>query len=255
MNESHLNLSYRIDKIVQLFSKKEFSIIKKVNKKVIAHNPHALSIEEKVVLLKEFTLFRDVPLDMLAEYAQKMFHQVIHPKEIFIEEGLDEEYTYFIHKGVASVFRTTEDGRIINIDLLGAPDIVGEMGLTDTTPNTSSVMAVDEVHALVLPQLEFNQLLTTNTQVLVRFLRHFDDRIRQFDEYFEELLSRDLHDRTWNTIQYLARFFENGVITLSHEELADLIWGTRSRVTEVLNQLEKEKKIKATHRKIKILGK
>jgi len=40
---------------------------------------------------------------------------------------------------------------------------------------------------------------------------------------------------------------------LSHEELADLIWGTRSRVTEVLNQLEKEKKVKASHRKIKIL--
>lgn len=222
-------------------------------KKRVAQKPYALSTEEKVVILKDFTLFRDISVDILAQYAGKMYRQVFQPKEVFIQEGEDEEYTYFIYKGIASVYRTTEEGRTINIDLLGAPDIAGEMGLTDTTPNTSSVMAVDEVHALVLAQTEFNTLLTTNTSVLVRFLRHFDNRIRQFDEYFEELLSKDLQARTWSTIQYLSRFFDDGVITLSHEELADLIWGTRSRVTEVLNKLEKEGKIKTSHKKIVVL--
>ena len=54
-------------------------------------------------------------------------------------------------------------------------------------------------------------------------------------------------------LQHLGSYFPNKEITLSQEQLDDLIWGTRSRITEVLTRLEKEGKIKVSRRKVTLL--
>jgi CRP-like cAMP-binding protein len=212
-----------------------------------------LTLHEKVAILKDFPLFEGIDTKHIQEFAEKMSPKVLQPMEVFVEEDIDEHQAFFVYKGAVSIFRTTKEGEIINIDLQGAPEIVGKMGLIDTQKSTASAMAIGEINALVLNQDDFQTLILEHPQVALRLLRIFADRIHHFDRFLEQLLSQSLHDRTLFLLQKLATYFPNKEITLSQEELADLLWGTRSRVTEVLQQLEDDGKIQVSHRKVKVL--
>lgn len=226
---------------------------KPIRKYMIYNKTMNLTVAEKVAILKDFSLFEGIATEHIREFAEKMYPKIIHPMEIFVEEDLDERQAFFIYKGAASIFRTTEEGEIINIALEGAPEIIGKMGLLDTQKSSASAMAIGEVHALTLNQDDFQVLILEHPQIALKLLKIFADRIHYFDRFLEQLLSQSLYNRTWFLLQQLAIYFPNKEITLSHEELADLLWGTRSRVTEILNQLEKERKIRISHRKITII--
>lgn len=215
-------------------------------------NPN-LSIEEKTKILKSFSIFEGVSDEVISEFAKEMRASVIHPLEIFVEEGFDDHLTYFVYKGVASLFRTTREGEIINIDVVGAPAIVGMSGLIDNKTSSTSAMAIDEIQTFVLDQRDFQEMIPNYPKLTLNMMRLFAERMHRFDIFIEELLSKNLYNRTWHLLQYLAHYFVDDEITLSHEELADLVWGTRSRVTEVLNKLEEEGKIKIYRRKVKLL--
>jgi CRP/FNR family transcriptional regulator len=215
-------------------------------------NPN-LSTDEKTKILKNFSIFEGVSGEVVSEFALKMRASVIHPLEIFVEEGFDDHFTYFVYKGVASLFRTTGEGEIINIDVVGAPTIVGMSGLIDNKKSSTSAMAIDEIQTFVLDQRDFQEMIPNYPKLTLNMMKLFAQRMHRFDIFIEELISKNLRDRTWQLLQYLSHYFADDEITLSHEEIADLVWGTRSRVTEVLNTLEKEGKISVGHRKVKIL--
>ena len=226
----------------------------KIPKKYMtSYNTRDITHEKRVKILNSFDFLQALGSEEIGLIAEKVQPRVIRPMEIFVEEDLDEHHAFFVYYGAVSIFRTTVEGEIINIDLLGAPALVGEMGLIHTNPSIASVMAIGETHVLVLSQDDYKDIVHRHPHVSNHFLKLFADRMRDFNLFIEELLSKNLYQRTWSLIQFLSDYYQNNEIKLSHEELADLIWGSRSRITEVLNQLEEEGKISTTHRKIKIL--
>ena len=222
-------------------------------KYMTSYSTRDITLERKILILSQFKFLDGLKVEEISYLALKLQPKIMRPMEVFVEEDLDEHHAFFIYQGAVSVFRTTEDGEIINTDINGAPELAGEMGLVATEPSISSVMAIGEVHTLVLSQDDYQEIIEKYPHISNNFLTFFAYRMRDFNLFIEELLSKKLYDRTWTLIQFLSKYYPEREIKLSHEELADLIWGSRSRVTEVLNQLEKENKIKATHRKIKIL--
>jgi Mn-dependent DtxR family transcriptional regulator len=64
------------------------------------------------------------------------------------------------------------------------------------------------------------------------------------------MISKNLTDRTLNTLKTLANYFSNNDITLSQEQIASIIGATRARVTESLNTLEERGTITLSHKKI-----
>jgi hypothetical protein len=86
---------------------------------MISHKHSPVSLIEKVDILKKFTIFKDVDDSWIKDFAEKTISVLIPPMEVFVEQDMDEHQAYFVYQGAASVFRTTETGEIINIDLLG----------------------------------------------------------------------------------------------------------------------------------------
>jgi CRP/FNR family transcriptional regulator len=223
-------------------------------KYMLDNNSIQFSLDEKAKILAEFVIFEGISYDDIKKIADKMSPRIIRPMEIFIEEGISINEAFFIYKGAVSIFRMTEEGEIINIDLEGAPELVGELSLVDSNPSPVNAMAIEETYALVLSQNDFQNIITLNPIIALKLLEVFAARIRNFDYFLEHLLSHNLYERTWYMLQHLGSYFPNKEITLSQEQLDDLIWGTRSRITEVLNKLEKEGKIEVKRRKIRLIS-
>ena len=59
----------------------------------------------------------------------------------------------------------------VNVDLLGAPEVVGELGLIDHEPNQVSAMALRGTKTLVLSQRDFTEIINRYPSISFIFFK------------------------------------------------------------------------------------
>lgn len=219
----------------------------------LTYNTKHMTQAEKIKILCTFELFTDLEEEVLIAFAERMHYIGIPQMKIFVEEGVDADKAFFIYSGIASVYRTSLEGEVINVEFRGSPDIVGKTGLIDNKISSTSAIAVTSIEALYLAQEDFVTLVNQYPEFALQMLRHFIDKMHGYATFLEDLLTSDLYHRTYQMLHYIASYFPGKEINLSQEELASLLWGTRARVTEVLDRLAEEGKITIAHRKITVL--
>lgn len=206
--------------------------------------------ENYLDVLKSLPLFQGLTRENLQIIAQGLQEKTFSAGKRLIEQEGEPSFAYILISGSVRVYRTNEEGQEINIAILGPHEVVGEMSLVDNEPRSATVEALQETKTLALNKADFLKILSAHPELALNLLRLFSARVRATNEYLEEVFSKKLAERTWKTLLTLAKYFPNNDITLSQEELAEVLGATRSRVTEVLNELEKTGKINTSHRNI-----
>lgn len=210
--------------------------------------------EEKIKILKSFNLFSDLTekeLKTIASYIQK---KEFPAKTIFISQDEEEpEVVYFIYKGLARAYRITKEGQEVNLSIIEEGEVIGEMGVIEELPRSATVEAMKDTIAYVLTGKNFIDLLKKHPQISITLLKSLSKRLRKLTGRMEDMMSKNIEERTLEALRILSRFFPKKEILLSHEELATIVGATRARVTEVLDNLKNEEKIELHHRKIKLV--
>lgn len=225
---------------------------RELNGRLVYNILSQMDLTKKIEILSSLPLFSSlVPseLDLISEKARE---KIILAGECFIQQGEPGDSTYIIIDGLVRVYRITEDGEDVNIAMLGKGEVVGEMSLIDEGPRSAYVDAVNQTHCLVLFRRDFLEILEKHPKTAINLLGALTQRLRVLNEYLEDVFSKNLPERTMKLLRTLAIYFPGNEITLSQEELANIVGATRARVTEALNLLEKEGKITLSHRKIRL---
>lgn len=68
------------------------------------------------------------------------------------------------------------------IAILGPGDVLGEMALLDDLPRSASVIAVEEVTALLLPVWEFRGILRAHPDIALKLLAVLSRRARRLEK-------------------------------------------------------------------------
>jgi CRP-like cAMP-binding protein len=207
---------------------------------------------DKVDSIKKNSLFRQFSENELITIAQKAIVKNFPPHTLFISQDETKDTVYFIVSGLARIYRSNEEGYEVNIGLCGPGDVVGEMAVIRHAPRSASVESLQKVEALEVSATDFNNILKKNPEIAVHLLETFSQRLQNNNIYMEEVLSKNLKERSLDILQSLAKYFPDKDVVLSQEELATIIGATRARVTEVLNILALEGKISLSHKKIHI---
>jgi CRP-like cAMP-binding protein len=207
---------------------------------------------EKVDSIRKNSLFKQFSEKELLSIAQKVVVKKFSPHTLFISQDDIKDTVYFIVSGLARIYRSNEEGNEVNIGLCGPGDVVGEMAVIRHAPRSASVESLQTVEALEISATDFNNILKKNPEIAVHLLETFSQRLQNNNIYMEEVLSKNLKDRSLDILQSLAKYFPNNDVVLSQEELATIIGATRARVTEVLHILALEGKISLSHKKIHI---
>lgn len=214
---------------------------------------YAVTTIDGLEIVASFNIFKGLPLSTLKIIKELLKERQYASGHLLIEQGERSDFAYFILDGGVRIFRLTEGGDEISVGILGPGEIVGEMGLIDDSPRSASVITLKSTKALVLSRYEFRKLLLSNAEISINLLQTFVKRMRITNEQVEDISSKSLAERTWKVVQTLALYFPNSEITLSQEELASIIGASRTRVTETLNILREQGKIKLSHKKIQLL--
>jgi CRP/FNR family cyclic AMP-dependent transcriptional regulator len=212
-----------------------------------------MTIDEKKRILKEHPLFRGLNETALDFTAERVKEKTYPPHTHIINQDDIVDNVYFIYQGLVKVYLVSQEGKYIPVKVTGEKDFVGDLGAVDNGPVPATVEAIQETHALAINKADFNQVIYNYSQFAINLLDLWAKKVRIINEQRENSFSLPLKERVLSALQTLAPHFTNNEITLTQEELANIVGATRARVTEVLNELQTEKFIQLANRKIKVL--
>jgi len=216
------------------------------------YNLPQMTFEEKTKALRNIPIFKVLPISEVKAVAFSAYEKDFPAKYLLIKEGEISNLLYFILGGSLRVYKVTQEGEEINLNICGPGDIVGEMAIIDKAPRSASVETLQAAKVLILKGEDFIKILRVYPEIAIVMLSQLNKRIRNIDQNVEDVLTKNLRERTWKALLTLSNYFPERKILMSHEELASIVGATRARITEILDLLEKENKIILDHKKIQI---
>jgi CRP/FNR family transcriptional regulator len=97
-----------------------------------------------------------------------------------ISQGDSGVGLYVITSGSVQIRQATDpDREEEDLGTVGPGQVIGEMSLLDDLPRSATVVAVDDVTALVLPVWEFRTFLRDNPDVALKLLSVLSRRLRK----------------------------------------------------------------------------
>jgi CRP/FNR family cyclic AMP-dependent transcriptional regulator len=164
-----------------------------------------------------------------------------------------------ILRGRAKVSHADADGRETVLDLRGPGELLGELAALDQAPRSSSVTAIEEVEALLVPAATFRSLLE-RPGLAEEVMRMLSARFRDADRKRIEFGALDSVGRVAARVVELAeRYGEDAgdgvaiALPISQEELAGWAAVSRAGMASALRTLRECGWIETERRRITIL--
>jgi hypothetical protein len=140
-----------------------------------------LSTIEKVIALKQASIFAETPDETLAEIAAVLQELALPAGKTLFEKGERGDSMYLIVDGEV---RVHDGGHTLNH--LHTGDVFGEMAVLDAEPRMASVTAVEDSQLLRLAQEPLSEVMADRSEVaqgIIRVLsRHLRARAGDLDE-------------------------------------------------------------------------
>ncbi|SDU91992.1 cAMP-binding domain of CRP or a regulatory subunit of cAMP-dependent protein kinases [Microlunatus sagamiharensis] len=167
------------------------------------------------------------------------------PGELLVRDGEDATALLVVTQGHAVVRLLLPSGSQVTLAVLGAGDIVGEVGLLNRDhERTADVIALDAVEALVLRRPAFDRIRRSTPEVDDFVMQLMARRIDRLSHRVAEAhhlpaprrVARRLHEvgRLYGTDEVSVR------VPLTQEDLAGLAGAARPTVNAALRRLEQD---------------
>lgn len=89
---------------------------------------------------------------------------------------------YVLKSGKVRVIQANNPDRAeTELAVVGPGDVLGEMALLDDLPRSASVVAIDDVTALLLPIWEFRSILRSHPDIALKLLAVLSRRLRKVE--------------------------------------------------------------------------
>ena len=120
--------------------------------------------------------FPRLPKDVLAGVSRRLQTVKFEEGQIIIRQGDEADRFYIIVDGEVAVIRKTDDGAEMELAILCAGDVFGEMGILTETSRSADVRARTKVELLALGWADFKGLLVSSDATAMRYIQTVDQR-------------------------------------------------------------------------------
>lgn len=176
-----------------------------------------------------------------------------YPKQtVIIAEGDPGESVYVILAGRVRVYSSDEDGRQVVLDVLGAGELVGEMGL-DGARRSASVMTIEPTTIAVLETAVLRERLRDDPELAMRLITGLLGRLRRTTGILKTFALGDVYERLALVLKELSAGSGESIEGLTQQDLADRIGSSRDMVNRIVRELEKGGYLQVARRRITLL--
>jgi CRP/FNR family cyclic AMP-dependent transcriptional regulator len=158
---------------------------------------------------------------------------------------------HIVIDGAVKVLIERQNGSEVFLAILGAGEVVGEMGLIDHHVRSATVVTIVESTIASMTSIEFQRCLRTMPQMTYNLLEILSRRLRVANGRIEALASLDVEGRVARCLLDLAEAYGDPIVNGGHriairftqEELAALVGASRVRINQVLGEYKRRRYI------------
>lgn len=189
--------------------------------------------------------------EVFTHQEKRLFAQIgqpltVQPGHMIYMEGDEADKIYYIKKGRVRVFQSISSGREVNMDVVGAGQIIGESAFGDRKIRPTTIQAVNAVQLIAIPVADMIPYLQKEPTLALHFLQQCSDTMDRLASRLHEQCLLDRYGKVASFIldltatDSLEKGTVGGILPYTHENIADSLGLSRSTVTAVLRKFEKD---------------
>ncbi len=209
--------------------------------------------------MKDLQLFAALDEEEKEQITQIAQARLFSKGENIFMEGDAADTIYLVRKGKVLLYKISEEGKEISLDILQEDDIFGENTIFEDVRHTMNATAIEDTFVCTCSNKQLPKLLA-NPMVAIKIIKALGDKLNNYTEQIAAMAFQDVKGRIMSTLGRLAnehgKATSDGIkieITLNHQDLANLVNASREMVTRTLADLKEEGKIGVSKQQFYIL--
>ncbi len=200
-------------------------------------------MNRKLWYLKQLNLFKSLPQEELEHLAGHLSTKEYRKKQVIFEPE-DKDKVFILKSGSVEIYELTPDGKKIIVDVLGAGNAFGDLGIEES--NETFVEATTDSFVCTMKKNDFFEMVSQNPRISYPLIRELFAKTVEAKRQVASLASNNVVTKIKDLLLRLSKKHseinnERVVITtkFTHEQLADMIGVSRPTMTELLNKLDR----------------
>lgn len=176
---------------------------------------------------------------------------------VLYQEGNRISGIYCINKGILKIYKTGTEGKEQIIKFAKKGDIVGYRSVIISEPACTSVKVIEDATLCFISSQELYHLLKENSEFGIEMLQIACKELGEANDYLTDIAQKSVKERLAEILLHLKEEF--GVnneeiinITLTREELANIIGTATESVIRLLSEFKSDGIIELQGRKIRL---
>jgi CRP-like cAMP-binding protein len=200
-------------------------------------------LQRRIALLKEVTLFADLPEEALARLVDDFRLREYTRDEYIFRQGDSSRELYVVMHGKIRVFKISPSGAETTLVLFTNHQIVGEFATLDGQPRSATAQAMEPTALLAMTQEKFLQHMREIPDLAINMTRLLTEKIRWTATYAETIAQYDAAGRLLHMLllynEQFGEALESGKryridLALNQTDLASLVGARREWVNRIL---------------------
>jgi len=207
------------------------------------------------VLLRATPLLSAAAQATVTRLARESRRRTLARDQILFLAGSRATSVFAVASGSLRVFASGPGGAEPTLAILGAGDLVGELGVIDGVPRSTSVGALQRSEVVEVPGRAFLDAYRADPAIAQRLVTLLSGRMRSINDGFTDLASLDLGGRLAKFVLAEAERRNTDVfkLSLTQAQLGQLLGGARQTVNQVMQGLERAELVRMEGRTVRVL--
>src|SRR5882757_11210492 len=213
---------------------------------------------DKLALLRNHSLFRDLPVSVLEHLGSYMKMRKARKGAVIFSKGDPGTGLMGVLTGSVKVSVASAEGKDIVLNIFREGEIFGEIALLDGRPRTADATAMSDCELIVIERRDFIPFLSSQPDVTIKFIEILCARLRRTSEQVQDVTFLNLPTRLAKTLLQLTEDQEGSgpkrKVTITQREISQIIGRSRESTNKQLRAWAKRGWIKLERGGVSVLA-
>lgn len=206
---------------------------------------------DKLWYLSQISMLDALPMEDLMEIERMAPMNQLKKGNLIQTPETFREGLYFLKEGKLKLYKINSDGKQFIVSILGAGNVFGEIDSFSLGTRDTYIETIEDTILCSLGKESFEQFLIDRPYLAVKMMKELSALLKERDSQLEQMALGDVRKKALHLLVKLGQKF--GVpeghyhkidMSLTHQEIGNMIGSTRETVTVALHELANQEVIK-----------
>jgi CRP/FNR family cyclic AMP-dependent transcriptional regulator len=184
-------------------------------------------------------IFCDLEPAAMAAFEQQTEMRPCRKGQILYSQEDRAEVLFLLKRGRVQLYRLTPSGKRLELVTIEPGAFFGEMPLVGESLRHTFAEATEDSLICVMSRSDIERLMRERSEVALRMIEVLSRRLALCEARLEEMAYRSVPARIAAVLLRLSQERSGEPVTITHQELGDMIGALRESVTKVLDDFQK----------------